>query len=114
MYSSFTATIANGASLSDTIAVPQGMEVCGIQMPSAWTAAVLSFQAATQSTGTFADVYDALGNELSSAASTSRVIAIDAGPDGLSYPFLKIRSGLTAAAVNQGAARSLIVYFRRI
>ena len=114
MWSSFTATIAINASLSDLIAVPRGMEIVGIQMPSAWTAAGLTFTAAQEASGTFAPVYDASGNEVSFAASTSRVIAVNPLADGIPFGFLKIQSGTTATPVTQTAARSLIVFFRKI
>lgn len=104
-----TVTIASGGSL--TAAIDLGSNrLARIVMPSAWTSAALSFQSSYDGTN-FADLFNKDG-EVSLAASTvvaaSRAIAVDPTVFfGIRY--LKIRSGLTGAAVNQGAERSLIL-----
>ena len=110
-----TASIANGASITAGLDV-DGYTLVGIITPSAWTAADLTFQAgyrtATDDTVTYADVYDADGTELVAQADTSRYIAIS--PLALvGAKHLKVRSGTAAAAVNQGAARTLILVLER-
>lgn len=107
-----TVTIANGASLSSEVDLG-GYALTAIQMPTAWTAASLTFQAATASGGTFQDVYDDLGNEITVQAAASRCIGIDAVAGALApLRFIKIRSGTSATPVNQGADRTLILILK--
>lgn len=97
-------TIANGESLSDARLITG--PIIGIQMPADWTAAALSFATSETSGGTFAPVFKSNGDELSFQASDDRYIAIH--PADLAWArgkYLKIRSGLSTAAVNQGAER---------
>lgn len=100
------AKILSGASLSGSIDLI-GFLLAGIQMPTGWTAASITFQASVDGT-TFQDVYDTEGNEYtiaSAGAAASRFIALDPR-DFAGVRFLKIRSGSSAAAVNQGADRT--------
>lgn len=112
--------IANGAALSDAVDLWQ-QTLGGIIMPSAWTAAGLSFQghdgqgineagggAGEPPAGSsgWKDIYDADGTELVALAAASRFITI--APDAFRpVRWLRVRSGTSAAAVNQGAARTL-------
>jgi hypothetical protein len=117
----FTATIASGASLSgaitsrnvtlNTTITPLGsLTVVAIIMPSAWTAANLTFQSSNDGT-TFNDIYDSYGNELVVSAAASRYIIMP--PTTFLTGFsLKVRSGTTATPVNQGAARAIILRCR--
>lgn len=112
--------IANGEALSDAVDLWQ-QTLGGIVMPSAWTAAGISFQGhdgqgineagggagepPAASTG-WKDIYDADGTELLASAAASRFITI--GPDAFrSVRWLRVRSGTTGTPVNQGAARTL-------
>ena len=104
-----TATILNGASLSSEIDT-MGGTLGGIIMPSAWTASdKISFQVSATSGGTFVDLYDDANSEvyISGVAASKGIsfdtIALKIAP----WRFIKIRSGLTGAAVNQGADRTL-------
>jgi len=105
-YTTITATIANGASLSAEIDL-KGHQLAAIFMPGTWTTANLSYQASDQTGGTFQDVYDSAGNELTSIADASRTITDipELGP----IRFLKIRSGTTGTPVNQGGNRTIIL-----
>lgn len=106
-----SATIANGASLSDAVTI-QNSAVVGIIMPGTWTAAVLTLQGSVDGT-TFTDLYDPFGAEIVIAAAASRHIVIPpASLNGLAA--IKLRSGTAGAAVNQGAARSITVVTRRV
>lgn len=106
------ATIASGASLSDAITLG-GLRLFGVVMPAAWTAANLTFQASFDGGTTYVDVYDYNGLEVVATASTSRLIVLD--PVVFSaIPLLKIRSGTSGTAVNQGAARTLQIVLRGI
>lgn len=112
--------IANGAALSGEVDLSQ-YEVVGIQMPSAWTAAALTFQGrghndvlADETIPALADVYDDGGTELSVSAAASRYIAIVGSKrDALaSLRYMKVRSGTTGTPVNQGAARRLLLILK--
>lgn len=105
-----TATIASGASLSDALEI-DGSAVVGIVMPAAWTAANLTLQASADDT-TYNNVYDELGTEKTIVASTSRYIPLNPA-DFLGMNSIKVRSGTAGTAVNQAAARSVVVVLYR-
>ena len=105
------ATIANGASQSQAIDL-DGFVPVGLLLPSAWTAAAITFLASGDNT-TFVPVYEADGTELTATASTSRQVVLDPAKfAGIRY--LKLRSGTASAAVNQGADRVIGVISRPI
>lgn len=107
-----TVTIGSGASLSGEVDL-EGYKLAAIIMPAAWTAANLTFQASDASAGTFADVYDDAGTEVSVTAAVSRAIGMDAAmPELAAFRFLKIRSGTTATPVAQGADRTLTLVLK--
>jgi hypothetical protein len=104
-----TVTIANGASLSGAARLDM-RQVTAIQMPAAWTAAPLTFRGSTDA-ATFFDLFDPFGAEVTVQAAASRLIMIP--PNGLGgFTSLIVRSGTSAAAVNQGAARDIILFVR--
>jgi hypothetical protein len=109
-----SAVIANGGSLSAGVDL-RGYILCGISMPAAWTAADLSFQVAPSAAGTYQDVYAlsaSLDTEYVVQAAAGRFIPVTDGAfDGVE--FLKVRSGLTAAAVIQGAERTIVLHLRK-
>ncbi len=98
-----TATIANGAALSDAVEIGSSKPVL-LDVPG-WTAAVITFQVSHDGV-TFRDLYDEDAAEVNcSTFSTARVLQLPAQLEGAA--FLKIRSGTTGTPVNQGAARTL-------
>lgn len=98
-------TIANGESLSESIDITGIKKPRRVIMPSAWTAANLTFQGSYDDS-TFNDVYDYNGTELNVTAAASRTIELPFTTlDGIRY--LKVRSGTAGVAVNQGAERTL-------
>lgn len=99
-----TATIANGASLSGAIDLSTG-KLARIAMPASWTAANLTFQASYDG-ATYNDLYDQNGTEYTVTAAASRSILVPFA-DFIGIRYLKIRSGTSGAAVNQGADRTL-------
>lgn len=102
-----TVTIANGASLSSEIDLG-GYELEAIHMPAAWTAANLTFTAATVSGGTFDAVHDDGGTEVTVTAAASRAIPLGTVTRRLNgLQFIKVRSGTAGAAVNQAADRTI-------
>ena len=109
------ATIANGASQSDVLDLSD-YAITSIQMPAAWTAAALTFLACATQIGTYLPVYDDAGTEVtiaSAAAVVDRVIVNKAVLEQLAgLRFVKIRSGVAATPVNQGAARALVVLLK--
>jgi hypothetical protein len=108
-----TLTIALNAALSDQADL-EGYALVGILMPSAWTAASLTFQVAATSGGTFCDVYDDAGAEVTVSAAASRYIGLTTA-DALCLSaarFLKLRSGTTGTPVNQAAARTITLILK--
>jgi hypothetical protein len=99
-----TVDIASGASLS--AAIPLGLgRAAGIQMPAAWTAANLTFQASYDGI-TYANLYDASGTEYTATAAADRLIILPVA-DFAGIQNIKIRSGTAGTPVNQAAARRL-------
>jgi hypothetical protein len=98
-----TATIANGESLSGAVDLG-GRKLVAIDMPAAWTAASLTFQASPDGV-TYDDLYDG-GTERALTVAASRYLAQNIG-DWVGVRWLKIRSGTSGTPVNQGGARTL-------
>lgn len=107
----FTCTIANGASLSDAIHL-EGYTPVAILMPAAWTAAVLSFQG-SEDHSTFLNLYDMEVEILANSAGASRYIRLQPA-HFIGLVEMKIRSGTSGSAVNQGAERTLTVLGREL
>lgn len=104
--------IANGASLSAFIDL-QDHELVAIVWPAAWTAAVLTLQSSLDG-ATYFDVVDAAGTEVSFPTQTSKHMLVD--PTKPAYGlgrFIKLRSGTSAAPVNQAAERTIGVLLAR-
>jgi hypothetical protein len=96
------ATIAASGSVSDDVNLG-GRVLVGIEMPTAWTAASITFQASFDGTNFF-DVYDGAGSEVSGTAGASQFITMN--PATLyGIKVIRVRSGTSAAAVNQAAER---------
>ena len=117
--SSIPVTIANGTALSPAVDLMQARFI-GIEMPAAWTAAAISFQGSSDGV-TFTDLFGVFA-EISVSAAASRTVMFftsggvpsatvptSTGLDNCFPRFVKIRSGLTGGAVNQGADRLLRV-----
>jgi len=97
------ATIALGASLSGAVDLA-AHRLHAIFMPAAWDAASLSFQVSHDGAA-YADLQDKEG-EFTVAAGAARAIVVDPAVF-FGFRYLKIRSGLAGAAVNQTAERQL-------
>lgn len=104
-------TIASGQSLSAAIDLA-GTTMLGLLMPASWTTANLTLQASADGV-TFADVYTEAGSEKTLTAAASRFILLEPA-DFTGVRFLKLRSGTSAAAVNQGADRSITLLSRAL
>ena len=109
-----TATIANGDSVSGSIALGDD-PVVAIRMPAAWTAAVVTFQVSDDGT-TFGDLYNLAGDETTvqipaGGALAGKVVALSPW-EFAGARYIKIRSGTGASPVSQGAARTLTLITR--
>ena len=95
----------------------EGEILTAVQIPAAWTAAGLTFQASHDGT-TFANVYDSAGNELaltSAAIVASRFVVFAEAVKELFTGIrrVKIRSGTAATPVTQTALRTLQLITRQ-
>lgn len=108
-----TATILNGASLGGVVYLGAKVLV-GIQMPAAWTAADLTFQASVDGV-TFNDVYtpDGAGTEVTVKAAASRYIPASDLAFAKGMLYIKIRSGTASVPVVQLADRAIQLLTRR-
>ena len=101
-------TIANGASLSAGVNIA-GYRVAAIIMPSAWTAAALTFQGSPDGGTAYQNIYDDSGAEVTVQAAASRNIGLSSNTSLAlaGYKLIKVRSGPSSGAVNQGADRAI-------
>lgn len=100
-----TATIANGASLSDALNIGS-RDMFALIMPSSWTSAALTFQGSFDGTNYF-NLYDDGGNEISFTVAASRYVIISSPAKFFGLKKLKIRSGTSGTPVNQAADRAI-------
>lgn len=109
-----TVLIANGAQVSDEIAVPQGMCITRVQVPASFDGGNISFTECAVSGGTFVDLYDC--GDASTAAAKLIINTPGASKSFAINPTLLI-GGLgfakiaTASAV--GADRTLQIVLQR-
>jgi hypothetical protein len=105
-------TIPAGQALSAPIATV-GYGVCLVLLPAAWTDAPLTLQGSLDQgdPAAWADLYDHLGNEVVLSVAAGRALTL---PPTLllGWRWLRLRSGLAAAPVNQAAARTLTLGVR--
>jgi hypothetical protein len=100
----FTATILSGASLSNIIDLG-GQTLARIRIPSAWTAANITFLVGSAAPLPY---YDELGNEITVVAGADRSIRMPPLDwDGVRY--IQLRSGTLAVPVPQAADRLITV-----
>lgn len=94
-------TIASGQSLSDPVNM-LGRVVTAVLVPSAWTSADITFQGSIDGV-TYGDLHNPSG-EYGVTGTAGALIAVDAAVFfGVNY--IRVRSGTSASAVNQAAAR---------
>jgi hypothetical protein len=102
-------TIASGASLSDVLDC-RGFRISAIEIPSAWTAASVTFVHGMTSSGTFQKL-SADADEVVEQASASETMAVKSNAVSLSgLAFVKLRSGTAASPIAQGATRTINVH----
>ena len=104
--------ISSGASLSDAADL-EGKTLCGVLLPSVWTAAAVTFQVSDDNS-TFFNLQDTSG-EIASASIGTAGAAVSVQPsDFAGYRFVKVRSGTSDTAVNQAAARTIKLVVRPV
>lgn len=108
--------IDQSTSLSSAVDI-KGQIIVGFEMPASWTAADLTFQAARLEAGdevTYRNLYhsdaDGTDAEVTIGAGSDRFIGVDNPAVFGPVDYVKVRSGTAAAAVNQGADRTIYVY----
>lgn len=106
-------TIASGASLSAGVSC-LGFVLLGVELPSTWTNADVTFQGSTDDGATYKDLVDEDGVEIlyDCVVNDNKIhLALPASPmiGGLTH--IKVRSGTSAIPVNQGGDRSVKLIF---
>ncbi len=107
-------TIAAGTSLSAAVDTGAG-KYPTLLMPAAWTAASITFQVSDTLTGTFLDLYDEAGTEVTiSGLAVSKAYMLNTTMWRLAgCRYIKVRSGTSGAPINQvGADRILKFIFK--
>jgi hypothetical protein len=102
-----TATIASGAAVSGVVDLA-GCLLSGFIMPAAWTAAVLTLDVSVDGTNLFPvfQTTSTTETELSYAVTINRAYPVDSSLF-IGVRYVRLRSGLVAAAVNQAQARAI-------
>jgi hypothetical protein len=105
------AEIAAGQALSG--AVPLGEKtLVGVLVPANWSAASLTFQASIDDVNYF-ELVDGSGNPMSFTVAAGQIIAVDPAT-WRGVTSVKVRSGTSAAPVNQAVAVSLTLITRTV
>ena len=100
--------IAAGVSLS--AACPLGaLTLVGISMPTAWTAAALTFQVSPDGGTTWQELYDGAGNAVTIQAAAGQFVIPLADPSYFwrGINMIKVRSGTAGSPVVQVAAATI-------
>jgi hypothetical protein len=106
----YAVTIGAGASLSGSIAMGADTLV-GLVMPSAWTAAGLSFQVSADGGTTWVELCDTTGTLIALSAAASHFVQV-AASNWRGINMIKVRSGTAAAPVNQTLAATIVLIGR--
>ena len=100
-----SAIIGAGVSLSAQVDIGPG-QLVGMLIPAGWTAASITFQASPDGGQTFGNLFSAAGVEQTLTVAAGQFIAIDPTL-WKGVRSIKIRSGTSAAPVNQAAQANL-------
>lgn len=101
------ATIANGVALSEWLDLGE-RRFAGLIMSANWTAAAISFDVSPDGGTTAFPLFDKNNAEMTLAVAAGRAYAFPIA-DMLGWNYIRLRSGLSGAPVNQSAARVLRV-----
>jgi len=81
-----------------------GYEIAGIQMPAAINGTSLTFQTSTAAAGTYQNLYDDSGSEVTLTVGTPRNISVNANAVNLMpWQYVKVRMGTAASPATQPA-----------
>lgn len=105
-----TATILSGAALSDAIYLGKLLPFA-IKMPAAWDAAAITIQTSMDGS-TWSNAFLPGGSEYSLTVAAASWVLLDPTYTKGFGPYIRLRSGVAALAVNQTADRALGVYVR--
>lgn len=105
-------TIANGTSLSAAVDLG-GLRLFAVSMPSAWTAANLTFQISPDGGATWTNLYDQSGSEIAATAAASNCVVLTPAQFA-SAQYIRVRSGSAASPVNQTADRTVQLILRSV
>lgn len=111
-FSSCTADIASGASLSGVFR-PGEKTICAVIMPATWTTAGLSFQVSDDGGTTWRELQDQDGVAIVVAAPAAAGRYNLSAMDFQSANAFKVRSGTVGSPVVQGGARTLTFITRK-
>lgn len=111
-FSSTTAAIANGASLSG-VCRPGEKTICAVVMPATWTAAGLSFQVSDDGGTTWYELLDQDGVAVTVASPAAATRYNLSAMDFQSANAFKVRSGTSAVPVAQGGERTITFITRK-
>lgn len=85
-----------------------GVVILGLVMPSAWTAAAITFKGSWDGGTTYYNLYESDGDEISWTVDASRVILpLGTAPLMAALTHIQLRSGSAATPVQQAASRTL-------
>jgi hypothetical protein len=110
-----TVVIPTGAAgLSPAYDFGGGAKDIAVVMPATWSAAAITFQVSTAIDGTFVNLYNEAGTEISAAVAQGLTQSLaTAAPHISQFRYVKVRSGTLTVPVNQGASRTLQFIFER-
>lgn len=97
-------TIKSGESLSDGVNF-YGERLTGLVMPAAWTTAGITFQGSIDGV-TWCDLHNPDGEIVLASPAASKMYALTIS-NYMPCKFIRLRSGLASAAVNQLADRTI-------
>lgn len=105
--------VSADASLSEAVEDLKGYRLAAIQMPSTFDGTSLTFQAKDAPDGTYQDVYDSAGNELSVTVGAGRYVHLgEQDVEELIGAYgVKLRSGTAATPTTEAADRTLTLIF---
>ena len=87
-----------------------GYQYFTIYVPATWTGTAITLQTSPASGGTFSDVYNDAGIEVSLTVAASRAVTIDVNALNLaSLRYVKFRSGTSASPTDESSAKVLTI-----
>jgi hypothetical protein len=108
-----TIPLAGGVYELSTAVDLSAAKFIGIIMPATWVTAVLTFQVCPTINGTFTDLYDDNGVEVSVSVAQGKAYTLNVAMWKLApWRYVKFRSGTTATPVDQTASRAITVVLK--